>query len=88
MGDTLNTIIIFIVIITAPLWIIVLGASLFFGADLLYLLPQVYGWFVYIVYAVVLAVIITLYILGHRVRSEEREIDFTIPSFVIKKGRG
>jgi hypothetical protein len=87
MNDTLKTLLIFLVLITAPIWIIAVGGLIYLAVAFLYLVPVIYGFNIYFIYGAVSLFIVVFYVLGKRRKREVREIDFYTPSFVVKKER-
>ena len=86
MNDTLEALFIFLVLITAPIWIIAVGGLIYLAVAFLYLVPIIYGFNIYFIYGAVSLLIVLFYVLGKRRKTEVREIDFYTPSFVLKKG--
>ena len=59
---------------------------LYMAGSVLYFMPLVYGFWVYGIYIAVFLIILTLYILGKRRKTEVREIDLYTPSLALQKG--
>ena len=87
MNDSLQAILAFMLLITAPIWLILVGALIFFAIGSLYFLPAIYGVGVYFIYGGALFLAALFYILGKRTRTEIKEIHFYTPSFIVKKER-
>ena len=86
MRESVEALLIFFALITAPVWIVILLSSLYMAGSALYFMPVWFGFWIYGIYIAVFLIILTLYILGKRRKTEVREIDLYTPSFVLKKG--